>query len=46
MEIGSITKYKNIFAINMTEMGIEDYSEEVMLKLVQQGYFESCNVLR
>ncbi len=29
-----------VFAINMTALGIEDYTEEQMLNLVRNGYFE------
>jgi len=37
--------FDDFIGVDKTELGIEDYSEEVMLKLVQQGYFESCNVI-
>jgi hypothetical protein len=34
---------KNVYAINMTALGIESYTEAQMLDLVQLGYFTSKN---
>lgn len=38
--IGDIVKYRNVFLIDMTANGIEDYSEEQMLNIVRNGYWE------
>nr|WP_312578214.1 hypothetical protein [Sedimentibacter sp.] len=38
--VGDTYKYRNIFAINMTALGIEDYTEEQMLAIVRNGYFD------
>jgi len=35
-----------VFAIDMTDLGIEDYSEAEMLELVQQGYFEGVKTFK
>ena len=32
--------FDGMFSINMTALGIEDYTEEQMLDLVRGGYFE------
>jgi hypothetical protein len=37
---GRIANWSNLFAINMTALGIESFTEEQMLDLVRSGYFE------
>jgi hypothetical protein len=39
-EVMEVDGNAGVFAINMTALGIEDYTEEQMLDLVRGGYFE------